>query len=294
MSADELSDRSGRRRTWAFLPPFLILGVSLGLLAYRMNATNWYWGAAPARRPGPMLARADRPQTVLLPPTAGEQPVAVRPIDPQDPNLPTEQPAPPEVADPAGERPEAVAHERPKEEDPEESIRREADRARAQREEIARFKDQEADRLDRNPPRPEPLFRGMNPAQAEAMRRRQLAIQRQMDAMMEAQIQQFDEIFRGRRAPGRRQPARPPLPWGGLGQANPSSPAPGFLPMIPPEVQSEMDRMFEDVFRMQPGQGLRRAIPPPANRGPGRRPQQAPQPPQIEPPADEIDPRFFT
>lgn len=273
-----------RRRRWALVPPLLILAVSLGLLVYRMNVSDWYWGSVPKRTPVPTLARVDHPGPVPFP-TA---PI-IPPDDPKsaEPEARTEalEGAPPDAAVQVDE-PSSL-------EDADDSIRREAEQARAHRDEIARLKERETERLDRIPTRPDPGFGGLNPAQLDALRRHQLAVRRQMEAMMEAQVRRFEGMFRDQAVPGgrRRLPAQPPLPWGGLGQAERDLPAPGFLPGLPAEVQAEMDRMFDEVFRMQPRPGLRR---PPADRIPPPIPRQPPGPPSNPPPADETYSRSFT
>lgn len=268
MIAAGSSGRSKRRR-WVFLPPMLIVGVSLGLFAYRMNASDWYWGPVPVRKAGPTLARVEPPVQADVPETA-----AVEPDAPPGPDV--EQP------------PDAVAQAEPV--DPEESIRREAEQARVHRDEIAKLKEREADRLDRNPPRPDPRFGGFNPAALAAIQRQRQAMMRQMEAMMEDQVRQFEGMFPGRRVPGGR--FMPPLPWGGPAPGDRDLPMPGFLPNLPAEVQAEMDRMFEGTFRVPARPGLRRApanpfpVPPP---GPRR-----PQPPRDPSPAGEFDSRSFT
>lgn len=289
----------GKRRRWAFVPPLLILGVSLGSFAYRLSVSDWYWGPAPARKapvavawaePPGLLSESRVPNSATVP--APEDAIAEKP-EPEPDRALSQNDGPKAATAPAESSPspsDAVAGVKPEPEslDPEESIRRQAERTREHRDEIARLKEHEAERLDRNPPQPEPRFGAVNPAQIEALLRRQLAMRREMEAMMEARIRGFGfgggNPNPGQRAPGRRAfPAPPPLPWNGLGR--------GF----PKEMQADVDRMFDEVFRMRnrPWPGVAPADPTPPPPGPG-----LPVPPRRipgdPPPPNEAYSRSFT
>jgi hypothetical protein len=223
-------------------------------LIYRVTTPDWdFWG----RLSPPAQPRA----VVQVPPRTTEEAPEALAETPEGPALETE---PREVAPPA------LA-----EVDPDEEVRKEAERARAQRDEIARFKEKEADRLAQQPP-PRPLvpeFRGgIDPRQLDQFLRRQRAIEAEMDALMAQHFAQFDDIIRAQRdlmrrdfdhfAPGPRRGRAAPPDFGG--------PFPGFGAGDP------FQGAFRGAWPNGPARPNRGAVPVPT---PTPRPRRQPPPP---------------
>lgn len=260
------------RGPWRLLPPLAVLLVSLGLLAYRVATPDWdwFWGAPPAPRLEALAMAPPDPSPAVDVPVSPPGPIQQPPEAPADDGR--DAPPIPET-----------------ETDPDEEVFREAEKARAQRDEIARFKEKEADRLAERPP-PQPRFPGpgggVDGRQFERWLRQQRAIEAEMDALIAQHFQQFDELVNAQRDQLRRDMERHGARPRGV------QPGPQFHVLPFPEFGAR--DLFKEFFRApRPG--------PPARPQPfqewGPRPQ-APQPRRAGPPARQdrpapVDPKTY-
>lgn len=167
------------------MPPMLLMVLAAGLLVYRAGVADWHWE-------WPKVEGA--PKTAVVAPKPA--PKADAPVD--------AKPAVPAVAEPkAAEKGPLLALNAPaKPADPDakkkalDDIQKEADRIRAEREELAKIKEREGEKLA-TAPRPPGIGHGGN----RAMVARQRA---QMQAMMRAGMAEHDrrvrEMMRDQRA----------------------------------------------------------------------------------------------
>lgn len=219
------------------LPPLLLLLVCSPLITYRVMTHDWYWWSHQAKAPAgaaPALARNDARPAPAVVPEAEE----VAPEAPPAEALPVAPPAAEEIARPAA--PEVAAA------DPDEAIRQEAEKARAEREELAKFKDKEAERLAKLPP-PRPQGRQLDQAQVEEIRKQMEAFaanhrrqfQAQLD-MMRRDMADFDAFARG----------------------NPRNRPQGLFPPGFDAAEAEIDKFIDDFLRRQHDQGAQVPAPP--------------------------------
>lgn len=161
-----------RKRRW-LLPPLLAILVASGLLAVRINTPDWHWSSTRHRSPEPRQAAAD--------PTPKLAEVVDRSVDGAVESA---------LGQARGHDPERAQVASKAQDD----IEREAERLRAEREELERIKEQEGERIAAQPPaKPRWEVRPLAPAeierlQREAMRREWGRLRREF-----AQMRRFEE-----------------------------------------------------------------------------------------------------
>ncbi len=227
------------------LPPFVAILAAVGLLIYRVNTPDWHWEADPAPRVTTAEAQAPEPAVEAEP---APKPAEVAKVDgaPKPAETPASAVAPlPEKAP----QPEST----PRVAQTEEEIQKEAERIRAEREELERIKKAEGERLAKIPPkrRQQPSIEQLHALAMAEMRR----MEQDMAAMMN----------------------RMPMGPGGFGPVPPLGRGRGGFaaPGLPPEIErqfQEMERRQEEFLRQAEARmrAQRGAF------GPNRQPRMAP------------------
>ena len=200
----------GRKPRASMLPAFLVILLASTVFAWRVRVADWYWGA----REGSETAT---PET-LTPEPGGENPLALAARGSMDGAMARLLNPPSiaaEVADLSVE-PEAIAEAPgPLEVAEEETLQSEADRIRADREELEKIKQAEGEKIAANPTGPSPAFGGidMRMFNGGGGDRQLRMFMDQQARLMDAEIRRFqaeaDAIRRGFLADAPRRPALP-------------------------------------------------------------------------------------
>lgn len=160
-----------RRRRW-LLPPLLAILVASGLLVFRVNTPDWHWISPRPSAPDPRRTVAD--------PTPKMASVMDRAVDG----------AVRSALDARGIAPERARVAEGVQDD----IEREAERLRAEREELERIKEQEGERIAALPPaKPRWEARRLPPAEIARLRREWMRQQEEMIRRQMAEMRRFEE-----------------------------------------------------------------------------------------------------
>jgi hypothetical protein len=205
--------RPARRKRWWLLPPLVAILLAAALLAVRINTPDWHWSSTRLRSPEPRQAAAD--------PTPKMADVVDRSVDGAVESA---------LGQTRGHDPERAQVASKAQDD----IEREAERLRAEREELERIKEQEGERIAAQPPaRPRWEARRLAPAEIARLQREQMRRHEEIFRRQLAEMRRFEEQM---------------LRQGGM--------MPGWAESNFARQRERMDRMMrEGLGRMGPGFG---------------------------------------
>jgi hypothetical protein len=169
------------RGNWRLVPPVLALLFAVGLIAYRTRVSDWrpQW-----RLPSPPIAKAPTKPNAIPAPSQVEKPGAA-PLVARQPGA--EKAEPPALAQLA--KPEEPAA--PPQLSAIDEIQKEAERIKAEREELAKIKEREGEKLAERARDP----RVLAGRDAAGFRRQQLQAERRMQLALEAHERRFNELL---------------------------------------------------------------------------------------------------
>jgi hypothetical protein len=281
--------------SWLVIPPLVAMMLACGALLYRIGTPDWRWGwpswvrSVADPKPEPLLAAAEPPSSVEDEPaketkaeakTVEEAPQAEAPVAADDGAVEVlADPVDEDAAEPAspGDGPEAplVAEAKPENQAEADAadVQREADRIKAEREELERIKKEEGEKLAqaRRSPRGNGFF-FMNPRQLRVPRG---AMERRMQEQLDAQLALIEKMMQQQAQMLGDEILREFGLGGGVGG-----------------MEAEMERLFEmmrkdlEAFERQ---ARIRPFPDRARRGRGGRNPIVPDPPQPAEPVEKED-----
>lgn len=263
------------RGSWRLVPPIFLMLLAIGVFGLRAGVSDWHWQWPSWPKPKPTVASA-----APKPKPAPNTPASKRTADAAPAAKPESSPKLADAAKADAEKQKAI-----------EDIQKEADRIKQQREELAKIKEREGEKIA-SAPRPAPIFGRGNPAfvvqqraQMEAMMREAMAQhQRQVEAMFREhrdfiarndgmnrgapdQFGEFDRAMEQMRSEMRafEREARdmmrrndrpfPQPPWMGFGVPNP--PLPGIGDEIADQEDSDAPRVRRYEFTDRNGNRVR-------------------------------------